>query len=107
MARTRRASGEATTTPQDSPASEEKPAAARKPRQTRRGPGGRRGAGASETGRLIEALLKSRGAKGASQQELEQVVRWAQGIQSAGAAIDAEAAELRKVGPRGRKTTGA
>jgi hypothetical protein len=82
----------------------------RRPRQTQKS-GTRRGRSASqqsETGRLIEALLKNRGSRGATQQDLEQVVSWAEGIRAEVAAIEAEAAELRKLGPRSaRSTTGA
>jgi hypothetical protein len=75
----------------------------RRPRQAQKS-GTRRGRSVgqpSETGRLIEALLKSRGAKGATQADLEQVISWAEGIRAEVAAIEAEAAELRKLGPRG------
>ena len=82
----------------------------RRPRQPQKS-GTRRGKSAgqpSEPGRLIEALLKNRGSRGATQQDLEQVVSWAEGIRAEAAAIEAEAAELRKLGPRGaRSKTGA
>jgi hypothetical protein len=71
------------------------------------GTGRGKGADTGETARLIEALLKSRGAKGASQADLEQVAGWAQGIPAEGAAIEAAAADLRKLGPRGKPATGA
>ena len=79
--------------------------------KTRGGKGGankgkKDGAG-TETARLIEALLVSRGQRGASEAELEQVVRWAERIRAQGAAIEAEAAELRKLGPRGSRNAGA
>ena len=81
-------------------------APAPKPRQRRQTQksGTRRGRSAgqqSETGRLIEALLKNRGSRGATQQDLEQVVFWAESIRAVVAAIEAEAADLRKLGPRG------
>jgi hypothetical protein len=81
---------------------------AQPPKKGATGRGSGKSAQASETSRLIEALLTSRGTKGASQADLEQVVRWAEGVRADGAAIEAEAAELRKLGPRGAKgTTGA
>lgn len=82
----------------------------RRPRQTQKS-GTRRSRGTgqqNETGRLIEALLKNRGSRGAIEQEMEQVVSWAEGIRAEAAAIEAEATELRKLGPRGsRSATGA
>jgi hypothetical protein len=38
--------------------------------------------------------------------DLEQVVRWAEAIRAAGAANETEAAELRKLGPRGSRNAG-
>jgi hypothetical protein len=88
-------------------------APASKPRRSRQTQktGTRRGRGAgqqNETGRLIEALLKNRGSRGTTEQDLEQVVSWAEGVRAEVAAIEAQAAELRKLGPRSaRGTTGA
>jgi hypothetical protein len=64
----------------------------------RRGP--RKGTPGSETGVLIEALLRSRGARGAAQEDLQRVIQWAQGIRAEGAAIAAAAAESRRRSPR-------
>ena len=81
----------------------------RRPRQKsgtgRTGTGRGRRAATSETSRLIEALLKSRGAKGAFQADLEHVIRWSEVIHAEGSSIDAEATELRKLGPKGKRTT--
>lgn len=55
--------------------------------------------------RLIDALLKSRGATGATQAEIAQVVTWAQAILAEGSALATESAELRKLGPRTKRTS--
>jgi hypothetical protein len=54
---------------------------------------------------LIDALLKSRGAAGATQSEIAQVVSWAQNILAEAATLQSETAELRKLGPRGKRSS--
>jgi hypothetical protein len=76
-------------------------AGATRTRTTRR----RRSQAGGETGRLIEALLTSRGAAGATQGEIAQVVGWAQGILAEATALQTETAELRKLGPRSKRTS--
>jgi hypothetical protein len=120
MARRTTSPNEATTTGEDTSSSNESGTttdSAAKPRQRRTGQKGGaarsgtgRGRSANTTGtsRLIEALLRSRGAKGATEADLEQVIRWAEGIRTEAATIETEAAELRRLGPRGKRSaTGA
>jgi hypothetical protein len=76
-------------------------AAPTRPRATRR----RRSQSGGETGRLIDALLRSRGARGATESEIAQVVGWAQNILAEGATLQTEAADLRKLGPRGKRSS--
>jgi hypothetical protein len=49
--------------------------------------------------------LTSRGAAGATQSEIAQVVGWAQSILAESVALQTETAELRKLGPRGKRTS--
>ena len=70
-----------------------------------RTPRRRRSQAGGETSRLIEALLKSRGAKGATQTEVAQVVAWAQNVLAEGVALKADEADLRKLGPRGKRSS--
>ncbi len=55
---------------------------------------------AAITIQLIEAVLKGRSTTGATALDLEQVVAWASGIRSESQAIEAETANIRKLGPR-------
>ena len=116
MARKTTSPSEATTGGEDTSSSNEAGTtsdSSAKPRQRRQGQKGGaarsgtgRGRNASTTGtaRLIEALLRSRGARGATEADLEQVIRWAEGIRTEAASIETEAAELRRLGPRGKRS---
>lgn len=117
MARKSNSPNEATTTGEDTSSPSENDttteSSSPKPRQrrqgqkggtTRSGAGRGRGASTSGTSRLIEALLRSRGARGATEADLEQVIRWAEGIRAEAASIEAEGAELRRLGPRGKRS---
>ena len=100
------AAGGGDTTAAESTATGARPRRQSSPKRSGAAVRGRR-TGGNETTRLVEALLKSRGSRGASQQDLELAVRWAEGVRAEAAAVEAEASDLRKLGPRGSKPGGA
>lgn len=83
-------------------------------RAPRRKTGPRKGAGKSETATVVDALLRTRGPRGASQEDLETVVTWAERTRAEGEALlaatdgrrrGAKSARGRAAGTRARQLT--